>query len=81
MDYDLLLNDYNFESQSVLYNDTRFTVRIIMKENGEGTVTGVDYIGVQDELPIKFIYQDKIFILHNETIYDATGKKVTTINK
>ena len=81
MDYDLLLSDYNFESQSVLYNDTRFTVRIIMKENGEGTVTGVDYIGVQDELPIKFIYQDKIFILHNETIYDATGKKVTTINK
>ncbi len=81
MDYDLLLSDYNFESQSVLYNDTRFTVRIIMKEKGEGTVTGVDYIGVQDELPIKFIYQDKIFILHNETIYDATGKKVTTINK
>lgn len=81
IDYDLLLSDYKFESQSVLYNDTRFTVRIIMKEKGEGTVTGVDYIGVQDELPIKFIYQDKIFILHNETIYDATGKKVTTINK
>lgn len=26
--------------------------------------------------PIKFLYNDKVFILHNGVIYDATGKKV-----
>ena len=47
----------------------------------ESGTTGVDNIGTGDEQIHKFIYQDKIYILHHGVIYDATGKRVITINK
>ena len=44
--------------------------------------TGIDIVGGTDSKePIKFLYHDKVFILHNGVIYDATGKKVREINK
>ena len=78
---DLMSNSYEFSVNQAETNNERFTVSMKLKSDNEGTVTGLENTGVKSNQPIKFIYQDKIFILHNETIYDATGKKVTTINK
>ena len=61
-------------------NNERFTVSVILKSENQGPTTGLENAGVQRDGLTKFIYQDKMFILHNGIIYDATGKKVTTIN-
>lgn len=79
--YDLTSSAYEFESTTTLYNDTRFAIRVVMKDNTQGSVTAVDNVGTGDEQIYKFIYRDKMYILHHGVIYDATGKKVTTINK
>jgi hypothetical protein len=34
-----------------------------------------------NQTPEKFIYNDKMYILYNGVIYDATGKRVKEINK
>ena len=60
---------------------SRFTVSIILKPEKEDTPTGVDNINTKANQPIKFLYQDKIYILRNGMIYDTTGKQVITINK
>ncbi|MBO5673406.1 MAG: InlB B-repeat-containing protein [Paludibacteraceae bacterium] len=78
---DLMSNSYEFSVNQAETNNERFTVSLKLKSENQGPTTGLENIGVQTDGTIKFIYQDKIFILHNETIYDATGKKVTTINK
>ena len=80
-DYDLTSSDYKFESTVTLYNDTRFTIRIVMRGNTQGSITGIENIVEMSEHITKFIYQDKIYILHHGVIYDATGKRVITINK
>ena len=77
--YDLLSSDYVFESTEVLYNDTRFTISIILKDENAGTTTGVQTIYLNSEEPLKFIYEDKMYILRSGVIYDATGKKVREI--
>ena len=80
-DYDLTSSAYEFESTTTLYNDTRFAIRVVMRDNTQGSVTAVDNVGTGDEQIYKFIYRDKIYILHHGVIYDATGKQVITINK
>ena len=80
-DYDLTSSAYEFESTTTLYNDTRFTIRIVMRDNTQGSITGIENIVEMSEHITKFIYQDKIYILHHGVIYDATGKRVITINK
>ncbi|MBQ7438462.1 MAG: InlB B-repeat-containing protein [Paludibacteraceae bacterium] len=79
--YDLLSSDYEFESGTVLYNDTRFTLRVVLKDENTGTPTGTETINLNSEEPLKFIYHDKMYILRGGVIYDATGKKVGEINK
>ena len=79
--YDLLSSDYEFESGTVLYNDTRFTLRVVLKDENTGTPTGTETINLNSEEPLKFIYEDKMYILRGGVIYDATGKKVGEINK
>lgn len=79
--YDLLSSDYEFESGTVLYNDTRFTLRIVLKDENAETPTGTETINLNSEEPLKFIYKDKMYILRGGVIYDATGKKVGEINK
>lgn len=74
--YDLLKGDYVFESASALYNDTRFTVRIVLKEDSQGSATGTETIDMRSEQPLKFLYNDKMYILRNGVLYDATGKRV-----
>ena len=48
-------------------------------ENGDDT-TGVDNTTIHNR-PYKFIYKNKIYILHNGVIYNAMGTQIQTINK
>ena len=50
-------------------------------ENGNGDdTTGVDNTTIHNR-PYKFIYKNKIYILHNGVIYNAMGTQIQTINK
>ena len=60
--------------------DARYAVKIVLRDENE-TPTGVDELEGESDQPFKFIYHDKMFILNNGVIYDATGKKVREINK
>ena len=81
---DLLENPYSFTVTKAETNDARFTVSIKLKEN-QDTPTDIDIINGGGDLnadaPQKFIYHDKMYILRNGVLYDATGKKVSEINK
>ena len=78
---DLLSGPYEFSVNQAETNNERFSVSVRLKSENQGPTTGLENIGVQTDGAIKFIYHDKMFILHNGTIYDATGKQVTTVNK
>jgi hypothetical protein len=78
---DLMSAPYEFSVNQAETNNERFTVSVILKSENQGPTSGLENTGVQRDGLTKFIYQDKMFILHNGIIYDATGKKVTTINK
>ena len=71
-------NAYEFETTKGA-NDTRFALNIILKPEQDPIVTGTETIDSENELPTKFIYQDKMYIRYRGVIYDATGKKVIEI--
>ena len=77
---DLMEEDYNFYVNQAETNDVRFTVAFKLKEEDPGTTTNVENTaGVDSDKPLKFIYNDKMYILRNGIIYDAVGKKVSEI--
>lgn len=77
---DLMEEDYNFYVNQAETNDIRFTVAFKLKEEDPGTTTNVENTaGVDSDKPLKFIYNDKMYILRNGIIYDAVGKKVSEI--
>jgi hypothetical protein len=78
---DLMIAPYEFSVNQAETNNKRFTVSVKLKTDDNNAATGLDNMGVSNEQLMKFIYQDKIYILHHGIIYDATGKQVTTINK
>ena len=79
---DLMEEDYNFYVNQAETNDVRFTVAFKLKEEDPGTTTSMENTaGVDSDKPLKFIYNDKMYILRNGIIYDAVGKKVSEINK
>lgn len=80
-DFDLMLSAYEFETTNALYNDTRFSIRVVLKDDSPGLATDLDYISADSEQPFKFFYQDKLYIMRNGVIYDATGKQVHVINE
>jgi hypothetical protein len=82
-DHDLLDEVYEFESESTIYNDNRFTVRVVLRNEAPRTATDIeDIIGVHpSESPCKFIFQNRMYIMRNGIIYDATGLPISTINK
>lgn len=77
---DLLNENYTFTTATGK-NESRFAINVILKEEGSELPTGVDVIGgdKDDGIPLKFIWEDKMYILRNGIIYDATGKKVGEI--
>ena len=57
-------------------------LNIILKSTNDDPVsTGMENIEGYGDEPIKFIHQDKMYILYHGKIYDATGKFVKEINK
>lgn len=82
--HDLLDEVYEFESESTIYNDNRFTIRVVLRNEAPGTATDIEnIIGIHpdSESPCKFIYQNRMYIMRNGIIYDATGQQVLTIDK
>ena len=80
---DLMEQDYIFMTTSGK-NESRFAINATLKEETD-TPTDIDIINGGGDLnadaPQKFIYHDKMYILRNGVLYDATGKKVREINK
>lgn len=78
----LIENNYSFVADEGTIDD-RFAINAIVGRHE--TPTDIDIINaggdVKSDKPVKFIYNDKVFILHNGVIYDASGKKVREINR
>ena len=79
---DLMDQSYTFASTAGTING-RFAINAIVGEHK--TPTAIDAVSAGADLnsdkPFKFIWHDKVFILHRGVIYDSTGKKVREINK
>ena len=76
----LLYDSYVFTAEAGTLNN-RFAINAIIGTRNVPTgadITGVDKNGSE---PVKFIWQDKVYILHNNVIYDSTGKRVNVIGK
>lgn len=74
----LLYENYTFTAEAGTDN-SRFAINAVVGVHK--TPTGLDISGTDKDGPTKFIYHDKVYILHNNVIYDSTGKRVNVINK
>ena len=72
----LLEDSYSFYSTAGTIHD-RFAINAVVGPRDLPTELDVVYDGNEGTGPIKFIYHDKVFILHEGVIYDLTGKKVS----
>ncbi len=71
---DLIDGAYEFTTANGR-NESRFALSIELKDEQQ-TPTGINALDADNEKPLKFLYRDKIYILRNGVIYDATGKQV-----
>lgn len=80
---DLTERNYTFTTTSGK-NEGRFAINATLKDEHE-TPTGIDVVNgggdPNTDQVQKFIYRDKMYILRGGVIYDATGKRIKTINK
>ena len=76
----LINENYVFTAEAGTISN-RFAINAIVGERK--TPTGIDAVSAGADLdsdkPFKFIWHDKVFILHKNVIYDSTGKKVREI--
>ena len=75
---DLLDSPYNFHVNNAETNNTRFTISIKLapKTPTDIEIVPDDGLNADNAKPRKFLYRDKMYILRNGVIYDATGKAV-----
>ena len=72
---DLLVEPfYEFTTEAGRFED-RFAINATLAPK-QDTPTDIDGTSEEIDQPIKFIYHDKMYILRNGVLYDATGKKV-----
>ena len=78
----LIENNYSFMATEGTIAG-RFAINAIVGKHDTPTDIDIIHAGgdIKSNQPFKFIYNDKVFILHNGIIYDSTGKKVREINK
>ena len=78
----LIEENYSFAIEAGTISE-RFAINAIYGHRD--TPTDIDIINaggdINSKKPVKFIWDDKVFILHNGVIYDSTGKRVREINK
>ncbi len=75
----LLDGAYTFHVNNAETNNTRFTLSVRLAPKTPTDIEMVPDEGLEQTKPVKFIYQDKMYILRNGVIYDATGKKVKEV--
>ena len=78
---DLMNAPYEFSVNQAETNNERFTISLKLKSENQGPTTGWENIDVGKDQSIKFIHQDRLYILRNGIIYDTTGQQIQTINK
>ena len=71
---DLIDEVYEFTTSNGR-NESRFALSVELKDEQQ-TPTGILNAGADDGRTLKFIWQDKMYIMRNGVIYDATGKQV-----
>lgn len=78
----LIENNYSFMATEGTIAG-RFAINAIVGKHDTPTDIDIIHAGgdIKSNQPFKFIYNDKVFILHNGIIYDSTGKKVREIKK
>ena len=76
----LLTGSYAVELDKTGLIENRFSIGLKIKEE-EHVTTGTGDVDDEAERPFKFIHNDKMYILRNGKLYDATGKMVREINK
>ena len=76
----LIESDYAFTGETGVLT-SRFAINAIVGVRKDPQ--GVDAIDAHTDTtkPVKFLYHDKVYILYRGAIYDATGKRVSEINK
>lgn len=78
----LIDESYSFTAEAGTING-RFAINAIVGQRE--TPTDIDIINaggdIHSKKPVKFIWNDKVFILHRGVIYDSTGKRVREINR
>ena len=78
----LIEENYIFEAEAGTISN-RFAINATVGKRN--TPTDIDIINAGGDInsikPLKFLWNDKVFILHNGMLYDSTGKKVREINK
>ena len=78
----LIDESYSFAAEAGTISN-RFAINAIVGKHN--TPTDIDIINaggdINSKKPVKFIWDDKVFILHNGVIYDSTGKRVREINR
>lgn len=73
----LLMCDYTFTATSC-QNDERFALNVVTMQK---VATGHDQLQTDVDGARKIIMDDKLFIIRDGLLYDATGKRVYNINK
>lgn len=78
----LIDESYSFTAEAGTISN-RFAINAIIGQRE--TPTDIDIINAGGDIhsnePVKFIWNDKVFILHRGVIYDSTGKRVREINR
>jgi hypothetical protein len=79
----LMEEDYVFQVGKAEINDTRFTISLSAKANNDGddVTTDMGEVDIHNDLPQKFFYDGKLYILREGKVYSATGHEIKTINK
>lgn len=77
---DLKAGDYIFTVGAQGFVENRFYINLVPKKE-DSTTGNQDVQEAVREGALKFIHNDKIYILNRGVIYDATGKRVKEINK
>ena len=73
----LMMSNYTFTTERT-QDDERFALNVVPIAK---VPTGVDGVNADGERARKIILDDKMFIIYDDLLYDATGKRVVEINK
>lgn len=76
----LIFDDYTFTAEAGTFAN-RFAINAVVGERQVPTEVDISGADKDGTAAVKFIWHDKVFILHNGVIYDSTGKRVYEINK